>query len=107
MKLLSSKSIGQVLLLPQSYVKKKVVRSRISKHLIFVASTTIATKVRSRYTKWNSFVIFRASTTLAPKVRNTYNRFSEEMNIMAMRQVICGNNKFSKMEETISTICIE
>ena len=51
--------------------------------------------------------MFRASTTLAPKVRNTYNRFSEEMNIMAMRQVICGNNKFSKMEETISTIRIE
>ena len=47
---MSSKNIGQVLLLPQSNAEIVVPR-RISKHLIFVASTNLATKVRSRYTE--------------------------------------------------------
>ena len=53
---MSSKHIGQVLLLPQSNAEM-IVRRRLSKNLIFVASTTLATKARSRYTEFNRLVV--------------------------------------------------
>ena len=53
---MSSKHVGQVLLLPQSNAEIVVCR-RISKNLIFVASTTLATKARSRYTELNRLVV--------------------------------------------------
>ena len=49
---MSSKHIRQVLLLPQSNAER-IVRRRISKNLIFVASTTLATEARSRYIELN------------------------------------------------------
>ena len=53
---MSSKHIRQVLLLPQSNAEI-IVRRRISKNLIFVASTTLATEARSRYTELNRLVV--------------------------------------------------
>ena len=52
---MSSKHIGQVLLLPQSNAEIIVCR-RISKNLIFVASTILATIDRSRYTELDRLV---------------------------------------------------
>ena len=49
-------TLGQVLLLPQSNAEIIVCR-RIRKNLIFVASTTLATKARSRYTELNRLVV--------------------------------------------------
>ena len=53
---MSSKNIGQVLLLPKSNAEI-IVHWWISKNLIFVASTTLATEARGRYTELNRLVV--------------------------------------------------
>ena len=48
--------LGQVLILPKSNAEI-IVDYRISKNLIFVASTTLATEARGRYTELNRWVV--------------------------------------------------